>query len=193
MAANEFALLWSRQVRGLTIAEKAVLGVLASFHDRTTGRCRVQLGHLVWRFESSRIYLRQVVHSLEKKGFISIEANFDARNLQESNSFKLHTDRWFPRDSGWETGMRLLRSHIRSITQDNRMSGGFVEAWVKPMKKRRSTHAKLKLFVAVQSPDHLALLLDQQFALIRTLAKIPPHVSYEIIPVKTFLDSRKLD
>lgn len=184
---RNFIARWARQVRGLTVAEHAILMVLAYFAgDR--GKCRVSIGHLVWRFEKKRVYVRQVIYSLVKKGFISVEQRFDKKGLQETNVFTLHSDRWFPADAGHEVGMRLLRSVIRDITIDPNMKSGFAEAWVQDLPKRHSKVARPTLFITVDSDDHYNLLTLETPALIRKLEKTPPFLRFNIVAVRTYDD-----
>ena len=213
---SAFGRHWSLHVRGLSMAEHAVLYRLGDRHNETTGRCFPNRQTLARELECSRTYLTEIFASFAHKKFASIEEQTERIMIasgkiverQTSNQFNLNFDRWFPFSSEEiEREEKRLLGYFRRAVDSPELAQGFHSAWIeKPYfpsskdqgknnfrLKGRNTRRNRKrplgasLWIAIVSKSHKKEFLK---ILPPVMAEIERDIGhkYEIKMLETWLD-----
>lgn len=187
MATNDYALMWRRKVRGLIFAEHAILDRIVDFYDRPAGRARISLAVLCWHYESSRVYVRELLHAIQAKGFIEIESNFSQTGLQENNAIRLKLDQIFPKGKDRDAGLKILRWIVKDIAPTSNSKDDYFDAWIEELPKRHKISARPKLWIAVKSASAFKTVYEERFRLQREIES-EMRRQLEIDVVKVYLD-----
>lgn len=190
MANNDYALMWRRKVRGLIFAEHAILDRLVDFYDRNSKQARVSIEVLCWHYEASRVYVRELLHAIERKGFIEIEQRFSQTGLQENNLVRLKLDQIFPSGRERDAGLKILRAIVKDVAPTANAKEDYFDAWVEELPKRHRIRARAKLWIAVKSPSAYKTIYEERFRLEREIST-SQHRELQIDVVRVYLDKKE--
>jgi len=119
---SDIARFWSRNLRGLNVAEHAICRELAEFHVSEMDLCYPNMATLCEIYECSRPYLKKILNRLDTWNLVTRVEWFDSgeRNRQTSNRYKLNLKRHFPDPApeGRNTRDKNKQQHARPY--DNR-------------------------------------------------------------------------
>src|SRR4051812_25290027 len=87
----------ANHIRGVTIAERAVYKRLCEFHNLKNPEPFIGSKRLAYEHECSRVYMRQVIQSLETKKFIKFKKRSTGLFIDDDDirSFEIDFTRWF--------------------------------------------------------------------------------------------------
>jgi hypothetical protein len=95
---SDLARFWSRNLKGLNMAEHAICRELAEYHVEETNLCYPNMNTLCSIYECSRDYLKKVLNRLDTWRLLEREEAFDPTeaNRQTSNRYRLNLRRHCP-------------------------------------------------------------------------------------------------
>lgn len=173
---STYADKWASKIRGLTIAQHAMMFRIAYYHRVETNLAFAGRRRISEELECSMIYLTQCGQHLENIGYFKREGRFQPD--QTSNRWVLNFERWFPipghySDEKDEDGKRRwivddatvkkekqLLGYFRRAAENPHLAKGFIACWLEPLTKRKTKRPPVqRLWLAVASDSHKACAL----------------------------------
>ena len=172
-------------VRGMTMAEHAVYHRLCSYHNFKNPEPFPKHSTLVFQFECSRIYLRQILQSLEKKRFLKRKKRligFNEDGPQDANAYQIDFTRWFPyKDDETERENKLMLAIFREAVPNPQLSHGFLAAWIEP-RRSRSKRTRQNLWIAVESASIHRFLRSNLDLILEKLSETRREFNIRVLP-----------
>lgn len=145
------AAIWAEKVRGLTIAEKAVLKEMAYVH--TDKGCYPSLSKIARQYESTRRYIERIARRIQAKGFIDYTGDYMDSGKRWNNRYTLHLHRFFPPSPAADRILTQIKVVLKTA-----MNSEFYETWVECiqdcyLEEKRKAPQKI-LWLAVDSKSN---------------------------------------
>lgn len=93
---SDIARFWSRNLKGLNLAEHAICRELAEYHNENSNLCFPNINTLCEIYECSRTHMKNVLGRLDSWRLVSRVEWFDETKRQTANRYRLNLSQHFP-------------------------------------------------------------------------------------------------